>query len=109
MLEPARLSLKSLRFLSSQWGPPHKPENPDWHPEDVKAAVGKTGTTLTQLSIKAGYQPKSFQSVLKRQWPRVEAIIAKHLRRQPWSIWPSRYDAQHKPLTRPSPCRSAAP
>ncbi len=22
MLEPARLSLKSLRFLSSQWGPP---------------------------------------------------------------------------------------
>ncbi len=78
-----------------------KPENPDWHPEDVKAAVRKTGITLTQLSIKAGYQPKSFQSVLKRQWPRVEAIIAKHIRRQPWSIWPSRYDGQHKPLTRP--------
>ncbi len=74
--------------------------NPDRHPEDVKAAIRKTGVTLTDLSVRWGYQPDSVRAALRRPWPTVEALIAKHLHRQPWMIWPSRYDVQHKPLKR---------
>lgn len=75
--------------------------NPDWHPEDVKAAIRKTGVTVSELSKLWGYHPDSVRAVFRRPWPEVEGLIAKHLRRQPWMIWPSRYDQQRKPIKRP--------
>lgn len=75
-------------------------DGPDWHAEDVKAAVRKTGVTLADLSRRWGYAPYSVQVALRRPWPEIEALIAAHLHRHPWTIWPSRYDAKHKPLTR---------
>ena len=72
----------------------------DWHPEDVKAAIRKTGLSLRELSRRAGYDADSFQVALRRPWPHVEQVIAKHLRCTPWSIWPSRYDAKNRPLKR---------
>lgn len=74
---------------------------PEWHPEQVKAAIRMTGVTLTDLSIKWGLAPDSARRALRRPWPRVELLIASHLGRKPWTIWPSRYDAKHKPLSRP--------
>jgi Ner family transcriptional regulator len=72
---------------------------PDWHPEDVKAEIRKTGVSMAQLSIGAGYCSAAVARCLGRPWPKVEALVAKHLKREPWDIWPSRYDAQHQPLT----------
>lgn len=70
----------------------------DWHPEDVKAAVRKTGTTLTALALAAGLSESAVRMTLRRPWPRVQALIARHLGLPPQEIWPSRYDARGRPL-----------
>jgi Ner family transcriptional regulator len=63
----------------------------DWHPEDVKAAIRKTGLTMTALSLSHGLAENAVRMTLRRPWPRVEAIIAAHLGLRPSDIWPSRY------------------
>lgn len=70
----------------------------DWHPEDVKAAVRKSGTSLTALAVAHGLSESAVRRALISPWPRVQALIAKHLSRRPQDIWPSRYDARGKPL-----------
>lgn len=63
----------------------------DWHPEDVKAAIRKTGLTMTELSLRHGLAENAVRTALRRPWPRVEAIVAAHLGLKPEQIWPSRY------------------
>ncbi len=70
----------------------------DLDPEDIKAAVRKTGTTLSALSKANGYCRSAITIALRRPWPDVERLVAKHLGKQPWAIWPSRYDADGLPL-----------
>ncbi|MGC5198600.1 helix-turn-helix domain-containing protein [Aphanothece microscopica] len=70
----------------------------DWHAEDVKAAVRKTGVSLTALARQHGLSESAVRMTLRRSWPRVEAIIARHLGKKPQAIWPSRYDARGRPL-----------
>ena len=72
---------------------------PDWHPEDVKAAVRKTGVTLTSLALQHGLSESAVRQTLRRPMPRVEAIIAAHLGIRPQAIWPSRYDRRGRPLS----------
>ena len=72
----------------------------DWHPEDVKAAVRKTGWSLARLAERWGYSPNGFRVVLRRPWPAAEAVIARHLQLPPTIIWPSRYDGAGRSLTR---------
>lgn len=72
-------------------------QKPDWHPEDVKAAIRKTGTTLTALALAHGLSESAVRITLLRAWPRVEALIARHLGRRPQEIWPSRYDSLGQP------------
>ena len=72
----------------------------DWHPEDIKAAVRKSGISIRQLSIQAGLAAGSLRKVLREPWPRGQEIIAARLGVPPQSIWPSRYDPQTgEPLT----------
>lgn len=71
----------------------------DWHPEDVKAAVRKTGSSLTALALANGLSESALRRALLTPWPRAQAIIAKHLGRKPQAIWPSRYDARGVPLS----------
>lgn len=73
----------------------------DLHPEDVKAAIRKRGTTLTALAHEHGYDASAIGLALRRPWPAVEAIIARAIGATPQAIWPSRYDAQGRPLSRP--------
>ncbi|GGG30745.1 hypothetical protein GCM10010964_18330 [Caldovatus sediminis] len=73
-------------------------EPTDWHPEDIKAAVRKTGVTLTALAQRHGLAGSAVRVTLIKPWPRVEAIVAAHLGRRPQDIWPSRYDASGQPL-----------
>lgn len=63
----------------------------DWHAEDVKAAIRKTGITLTALAKANGYHRTAFSIVLAQPYPAIERIIAKRLGVQPKDIWPSRY------------------
>ncbi len=73
----------------------------DWHPEDVKAAIRKTGITLTKLSIEAGYEASAVRKAISVPWSQVEDIIAERLGTNPWVIWPSRYDSFGNPLRAP--------
>jgi Ner family transcriptional regulator len=70
----------------------------DWHSEDIKAAIRKTGVTLTALSVAAGFSPSAVRTCLLIPIPRVQAAIARHLGKRPQDIWPSRYDAAGRPL-----------
>lgn len=70
----------------------------DWHPEDIKAAVRKTGTTLSALSRAAGLSDGAAKRALETPWPRAEAIIASCIGRRPQDIWPSRYDREGLPV-----------
>lgn len=83
--------------------------NADWHPEDVKAAIRKTGTTLAALCQAHGLNRASINCMWHRPWPRVQAIVAKHLGLLPQDIWPSRYDPDGEPLRGLHRGRSAKP
>jgi Ner family transcriptional regulator len=72
-------------------------KRPDWHPEDVKAAVRKTGTSLTALALANGLSESAVRRTLRCPWPKVQALIAAHLGIRPQEIWPSRYDARGRP------------
>ena len=73
----------------------------DWHPEDVKAAIRKTGITLTALALAHGLSESAVRQALRRRQPRAQGVIARHLGLPPRAIWPSRYDAQGRPLSGP--------
>lgn len=81
----------------------------DWHPEDIKAAIRKSGITLNALSLEHGLTASAVRFTLIRPWARVQAIIAAHLNLKPHSIWPSRYDAAGNPLPRRDAIAAAAP
>jgi len=70
----------------------------DWHSEDIKAAIRKTGVTLSDLSREAGFCAGAAKCALLTPWPRMEAAIAARLGREPHEIWPSRYSPDGRPL-----------
>lgn len=70
----------------------------DWHREDIKAAIRKTGTSLQDLALANKLSRKAVSVTLLQPWPRVEAIVAKRLGLQPQEIWPSRYGPDGRPL-----------
>ena len=74
----------------------------DWHPEDVKAAIRKTGLTCEALAMRLGYERSCVRGALRRPWPKLEAMIAAHLGHPAPHIWPSRYDAHGNPLKPPA-------
>ncbi len=73
----------------------------DWHPEDVKAAIRKTGMTLFALSEQFGVHRTAVSMTLTRPYPKMERRIAEYLGHAPQDIWPSRYDAAGNPLNGP--------
>lgn len=74
---------------------------PDWHPEDVKAALRKKGFTLSRLSLQHGFHHSMMTRVVHEgRSAKVQAIIAAALRTTPQTIWPSRYNADGTPRRR---------
>lgn len=63
----------------------------DMHPEDVKAALRKRGTSLAELARAHGVTISIPASALRRSLPKWEGIIAAALGMDPATIWPSRY------------------
>lgn len=68
----------------------------DWHAAEVVAAVRMAGKSLRQLSVDNGYNPHALKDVLRRRWPKGEAIVAKAIGVSPAEIWPTRYPDQTK-------------
>ena len=64
-----------------------------WHPEDIKAAVRKRGTTLADLARQAGLQTHACQNALKQPHSYGEAVIARFLDIPAATLWPDRYDS----------------
>lgn len=66
-----------------------QPDQVDWHPAQVKAALEMAGTNLSRLAKKHEYV--HINEVLSRPWCAAEKIVAKALGKKPEEIWPSRY------------------
>ena len=63
----------------------------DRHPEDVKAALRKAGTSLAILAREHSVT-KSLPSIaLRRSFPKWEGIIAAALGEDPRAVWPERF------------------
>lgn len=76
---------------------PKKPASQDWHNADVIAAIRKTGTNISQLSLRAGIGYGVLRNALFKPYPTYERMIAAHLDLKPQDIWPSRYHADGTP------------
>lgn len=74
-----------------------KPAPTDWHWEDIKASLRKTGTNLTKLSHEHGYKGNALQNVTRHCWPKAERIIAERIGYQAHQLWPSRYRTDGTP------------
>ncbi len=72
----------------------------DWHPWDIKAALGKKGYSFVRVARENDYARTSANDVLRRPWPAMERIIADIIGVEPWTIWPSRYDKDNRPIRR---------
>lgn len=73
-------------------------KNKDWHSEDIKAAIRKSGETLESLSEAWGFEKSAVSKALNVAWPEVQELIAAHLDTSPITIWPSRYDQYGLPV-----------
>jgi Ner family transcriptional regulator len=72
------------------------------HPEDLKAAIRKTGRTMEGFSVELGYTPAAVGIALRRRWHDVRVGIASLLDRPIQDIWPEDYHSDGTPrLHRP--------
>jgi len=70
----------------------------DMTPDEVKEAIRKRGSTLTELGLQAGFSSAAVSIALRRRAPFVQQVIADFLGIPPQEIWPSRYDANGSPI-----------
>ncbi|HEX8224483.1 MAG TPA: helix-turn-helix transcriptional regulator [Allosphingosinicella sp.] len=80
----------------------------DWHPEDIKAAVRKQGSTLAAIGRLAGMSRQSIALALVRPNEKGEDAIARYLGLKAQVIWPSRYHANGR-RRRPQPAENYHP
>ena len=63
------------------------------HPADIKAAIQKKGSNLTEIALKAGLSESACRMALLYQFvPAGERAIATYLGKPLHEIWPNRYD-----------------
>lgn len=63
-----------------------------WHPEDIRAAVRKTGVSLRGLALLHGYNPSLCTKALHTPQPTGNHIIAQHIGVPIHHLWPQWYD-----------------
>lgn len=79
------------------------------HPEDIKAAVRKTGISLAELGRKHGISDSSARKACYLPRPAGNRVIAKHLGKTLNEIWPEWFDAQGNRITSRQPSRIRRP
>lgn len=72
---------------------------PGWHPEDIKAAIRKQGTTVTALAQLNGLSESALRQAMQRTVPAADDVIADFLALPKHALWPHRYDREDQPLT----------
>lgn len=74
----------------------------DWHPEDIKARIRKSGLSMSEVARRAGVPSHQLRHALITPREDGERVISEFLGIPPQRIWPSRYnkDGQRK---RPQP------
>lgn len=77
-----------------------------WHPEDIKAAIRKRGTTLSALATQAGLHESTVRNALYRPIPRADGLIAAFLDMPKHALWPDRYDAEGHRLSHSNQSRT---
>jgi propionyl-CoA carboxylase beta subunit len=63
----------------------------NWHPEDIKSAVRKSGETLASIAREAGLSDSSTRLALRQPVPRANKAIARHLNLSIEEVWPEWY------------------
>ncbi len=71
-----------------------------WHPQDVIAAVRKSGSNLQRLARENGFARSTLSVALTRRWPAAHLVIARHLGVSRYEIWPHWYAPDDTPLHR---------
>lgn len=71
-----------------------------WHKEDIKAAVYKTGTTLRDLSVEAGFAPSIVSQSLCSPIPAANKAIANRIGHSVHELWPQWFDADGNVIPR---------
>lgn len=64
-----------------------------WHPADIKAAVAKSGHTLSQVAEAHGLDKSTISQAMRRPCYAGEQAIAAALGLPAHQIWPGRYDS----------------
>ena len=63
------------------------------HPEDIKAAIRKTGITLRGLALRNGLSESAVrQAIIVNSCPAGDRVVIEYLGLHPHAIWPDRYD-----------------
>ena len=63
--------------------------------EWVKFCLHLKGYTFKSFAQKHGVKSGTLYKVFVRGYPRMEKLLAKELKSQPWELWPDRYK-KHK-------------
>lgn len=72
----------------------------DMHPEDIKAAIRKSGVSITALAESHGISKQTLSLAIgARMSARAERIIADCIGLDPATIWPSRYGRDGQRIT----------
>ncbi len=71
-----------------------------WHPQDVIAAVRKSGSNLQRLAREHGFARATLNHALTKRWPAAHLVIARHLGVSRYEIWPHWYASDDTPLHR---------
>lgn len=71
-----------------------------WHPEEIKAAIRKTGWSLDGISRACELPAHCVRHALRHPNLPGEIVILALLRIDPWKIWPDRYAADGTRLCR---------
>ena len=67
------------------------------HPEDLKAAIRKSGKTMEGLSVDLGYAPCAVGFAIRRRWHEVRVGIAELLGQSLRDLWPEDYHPDNTP------------
>lgn len=77
------------------------------HPEDIKAAIRKTGRTMEGLSVDLGYHPAAVGIAIRRRWHEVRVGISEILGRPLQQLWPEDYFPDGTPRLHRPPSKSS--
>ena len=63
-----------------------------WHPADIVAAVRKSGSTMMEIAIAAGFHPSALSHCMRFPVPEANRAIADHLDKSLHDLWPDWFD-----------------